>query len=51
MNHDPSRDVLQHLLNPYEGLEFDDERVQHPFNIKKASKASNRRKKSQMVEE
>ena len=38
MNYDPSRDVLQTLLNPYEGLE-DTERAPHPFSIKKSSRA------------
>ena len=39
MNYDPSRDILQQMLNPYEGLE-DTERVPNPFQVKKTSKFS-----------
>lgn len=37
-NMDPSRDVLQAMLNPYAGLEATSERAPHPFQIKRPSK-------------
>lgn len=44
-NNDPSRDVLQTLLNPYEGFD-DTERKPHPFQIKRDSKLVKVRKNS-----
>ena len=37
-NKDPSRDVLQTMLNPYAGLEPSNERTPHPFQIRRPSK-------------
>ena len=42
MNVDPSRDVLQTLLNPYEGFD-DTERQPHPFQVKRSSKPDTRK--------
>ena len=42
-NKDPSRDVLQAMLNPYAGLEAS-ERSPHPFQIKRPSKANEEEK-------
>ena len=41
MNYDPSRDVLQTLLNPYEGFEDTNRSPHHPFQTKKSSKQGN----------
>ena len=45
-NQDPSRDVLQTLLNPYEGFE-DTERSPHPFQIKNSTHSRKRGSRNQ----
>ena len=45
LNYDPSRDVLQGMLNPYPDLQDTSKRSPHPFTIEKSNSSS--RKESQ----